>query len=221
MNFPVLYDEGLDRPCKNPYRGEKILYLHRDVRDTLTSMVRLRAGQTTWCEHWVPQIIRSKLAREESFRERYTSELSSIERLEWNLLSLAALYWKYKTEAFFTYQEQGLPVFAVSYERLVTNPRATLHEICGYLGIPFIENLLCHHQLSHTELFANGFTVGDTDPFRPIQSTSVGQWKRFLSAHDVAVIEEITAELSRRIEELFSPGGIAGTRQSASLTSLR
>src|SRR6516225_834096 len=40
MNFPVLYDEGLDRPCKNPYRGEKILYLHRDVRDTLTSMVR-------------------------------------------------------------------------------------------------------------------------------------------------------------------------------------
>jgi len=205
----VLFDEGPEGPCDRFYRDEKILFLHRDVRDTVASMLKLKAGDSNWCEIWVPRIMNAKL-RDESFRIRYFVELRVLENCNRRLVGLASLYWKYKTDSYFTYLEQGLPVAAVSYEGLVTNSRPTLEAVCEHLGIPFHENLLRHSELPHGELFENGLAIGNTDPRSPIQFDSVGQWDRFLSSEDVELITHIAGDLPGRVAALFPSSAFAG-----------
>jgi hypothetical protein len=205
LTWPLLSDEGEEGFCKNFYRGEKILFLQRDVRDTIASMLKLKAGASNWCEIWVPRIINAKIAREEAFRVRYSAELSIIEKWGTPLVGLAALYWKYKSDAFSQYSKHGLPVLAVSYEDLVQNPRPVLESVCRHLGISFHDNLLRHNELPHTELFENGLTVGNTDPKAPIQADSVGQWRRFLSREDLCMIECITGNFPANEAPIYAP----------------
>lgn len=203
LNFQILFDDGAEGPCEKFYRGEKILFLLRDVRDTIASMLKLKMGQSNWCELWVPRIIEAKLVHDETFRARYSSELEIIENCNKPLVGLAALYWKYKTDSFFLYRDGGLPIVAVSYERLVTNQRATLHVVCAHLGITFNENIMRHNEFQHAELFENGLTLGDTDPTRPVQADSVGQWAAFLSREDVELIARISTDLPAKVSALF------------------
>jgi len=180
LTHRVLFDEGLEGPCHNFYRGERILFLQRDVRDTIASMLKLKAGESNWCDIWVPRIIEAKFAHDETFRLRYSAELDLIE----------------------VYRHQGFPVLAVSYERLVADPRRTLEVVCAHLRIPFHENLLRHDLLRHSELFENGLTLGNTDPTKPINSDSVGQWERFLTAKDLEIITSVSGDLPARIAAL-------------------
>jgi hypothetical protein len=202
LTSQVVSDEGLDERCDNFYRGEKILFLHRDARDTVASMLKLKAGDSNWCQIWVPRIIGAKRAGDRLFRARYAAELEIIEGCNNQLIGLAAVYWKYKTESLFSYRDAEFPVLAVSYERLVTKPRGVLPLICAHLGVPFHENLLRHNTFSHPELFENGLTLGNTDPTLPIHFDSVGQWQRLLSDHDVDLIERIAGDLPKRIAAL-------------------
>jgi hypothetical protein len=191
---PVLYDDGPEGVCQNFYRSEKILFLQRDVRDNIASMFKLKVNGSSWCELWVPRIIRSKITHEPEFRERYADELSIINISASPLVGLAALYWKYKNDAFFDYRDAGLPVLAVSYEQLVSHPRPVLQSVCRHLGIAFHGDLLRHHELPHTELLANGLAVGNSNPKAPIQSGSVGQWDEFLSPADLLMVESIVGQ---------------------------
>ena len=109
---------------------------------------------------------------------------------------MAALYWKYKTDALADYCDAGLPVLTVPYEDLVTDPRPVLQAVCRHLGIPFHNDLLRHNELPHTELFENGLTVGNNNPKTPIQTDSVRQWDRFLTKEDLRVIEQVTGSVS-------------------------
>jgi hypothetical protein len=198
----VLIDEGPEGPCGNFYRGEKILFLQRDVHDTIASMLKLKAGESNWCEIWVPRIIEAKLAHDDTFRARYSEELDLIEGCNKRLIGLAALYWKYKTDSFFLYRDRGFPVLAVSYNRLVTDPQSALQLVCVHLGISFHENLLRHNEFKHSELFDNGLTVGNTDPAKPIRADSVGQWQRFLTDEDRDLITRVSGDLPARIVAL-------------------
>jgi hypothetical protein len=189
---PVLLDEGPEGSCNNFYRGEPILFLQRNALDTIASMFKLKAGRASWCELWVPRILQAKVAREPEFQVRYASEFAIIDNSDSKLVGMAALYWKYKNDAFFEYCRAGLPVLAISYEELVKNPRPVLEAVCDHLGVPYHSNLLHHHQLPHTELFGNGLAVGNSNPRQPIQADSVGQWKQFLSDEDVCLVERIS-----------------------------
>jgi hypothetical protein len=204
LNHKVLFDEGPEGPCDSFYRGEKLLFMHREHLDTIASMLRLKAGDSNWCEIWVPSILKTKLAQDEVFRTRYTADVSIAETCDRPLVGLAALYWKYKTEVFFSYREDGKPVLPISYEKLVTNPRPVLQSVCSHLGIPFHENLLCHNDFCHTEVYEGGLTIGNTDSRKPILPDSVGHWTRFLSKADSAIIERITGDLPTRVRALFS-----------------
>src|SRR5207248_2706393 len=159
-----------------------------DVRDTIASMLKLKWGESSWCETWARSIIHAKLAYDETFQARYSEELMTLESCGSPLVGWAALYWKYKTEAFLAYRRDGLPILLVSYERLVTDPRTALESVCSHLGIPFHKALLSHNHILHSELFENGLTLGNTDPRKPIDDHSLGQWHRFLSSEDVTLI---------------------------------
>jgi hypothetical protein len=202
LTHPVLFDEGPEGSCRRFYHGEKILFMQRDVRDTIASMFKLKSGSSTWCEAWVPRIIESKLHRNEAFRRQYSHELATIEGCHSRLLGLAALYWKYKTDAYQAYRSAGLPVLAVSYEDLVTEPQPVLQSVCRHLGVAFHKNLLHHGELPHDELFANGLTVGDTNPNQPIHPDSVGQWVHFFSQRDLDLIDRI---VGKRVDNTAIP----------------
>jgi Sulfotransferase family len=120
------------------------------------------------------------------------------------LVAAAALYWKYKTEPYFEYQAKGLPVLPVRYEHLVSEPRATLEQICDHLGLAWQDALLAHHEVEHTEILEGGVAVGNTDPKKAISQESVAQWDRFLTASDLATIENITGELCDSWDRLTS-----------------
>ena len=204
LTQPVLFDEGAEGFCNNFYRGEKILFLQRDVRDSIVSMLKLNAGRGSWCESWAPLIVKAKVARDEIFRLRYSNELSIIRDCGSPLVGFAALYWKYKNDAFFEYRKAGWPVLAVSYEDLVTDPRPVLQSVCGHLGISFHQDLLRHNELPHGELFESGLTVGNTDPKAPIQPGSVGQWERVLSPADLSIIDRIAGGVNHHQEKCIA-----------------
>jgi hypothetical protein len=166
-------------------------------------MLKLKAGESNWCELWVPRIIQGKLDHDETYRDRYSAELELIEDSKNRLIGLAALYWKYKTESLFLYRDSGFPVLAVSYEQIVSDPRPVLDLICAHLEIPFHENLLRHTEFQHAELFENGFTLGNTDPARPIQRESVGQWPHFLSQEDIDLVGRVCGDLPQRVAAAF------------------
>jgi hypothetical protein len=211
----TLSDEGAEGSCKNFYRGEKILFLQRDVRDNIASMLKLKAGTSNWCELWVPRIINAKIASDHLFRARYARELSIIKICESPLIGFAALYWKYKNDAFADYIRAGFPVLPVPYEKLVTDPRPVLESICRHLGIPFDPILLRHNEVPHTELFENGLTVGNTDPRAPIQSGSVRQWDRFLSPGELRLIHRISEPLGLTVAFTDDRNVTAGLRAYA------
>jgi hypothetical protein len=203
----VLWDDGLDETASAFYLSEPILFVLRNAYDNIASMRKLKAGDKTWCELWVPRILNAKIQRDEAFRLRFTNELSMIEAAateQERLTKQGALYWKYKTAAIVRYRNAGFPVLPVSYERLVTQPEPTLRAICQHLVVQFDDRLLHHNEFAHTEVFAHGRTVGETDPNRPIQSDSVGQSVEWLSDQDKEWIDSVIGDLPLRISALFS-----------------
>jgi sulfotransferase family protein len=199
---PVLRDDGIAGDCAPFYLGEPILFVVRNVYDTIASMRKLKFDGATWCELWVPRNLEAKWRQNESFREQYAEEWRRIEDSSDRLLGQAALYWKYKTEALFRYQAAGLPILPVKYERLVAQPEVILRSVCDFLSIPFDDCLLRHHEASHTELFENGWTVGNTDPGRPIQRESVGQSPQFLTNDECRQIDTITGSVPAQVAQL-------------------
>jgi hypothetical protein len=178
------------------------LFLLRDVHDTIASMLQTRAGESTWGKVWIPRVIKGKLANEDAFRRRYARELDVARSCNRSLIGLAALYWKYKTESFFEYRDDGLPVLGVSYEQLVTHPRDTLGAVCAHLALSFHENLLRHNEFAHAELFEGGLTVGYNDPNKPIRANSLGRWHGRLTEEDLGIIANICGDLPARVAAL-------------------
>jgi Sulfotransferase domain len=196
---PLAADEGLGVTVPAFYKGEPIVYLYRDPRDVVASMVKLRMSETqTWLEFCARPILESKIRRPE-FAERYAAEIAKL-RFHGDALPLVGgLYWKYKTEPLFDYQRRGWPVLPLRYEDLVAAPRRQLRRVASFLGLDWDERLLNHHRLPHTELYPDGTAMGNTDPHKPIALDSVGQWKAHLSADDVAGIWSVAGDLSKRL----------------------
>jgi sulfotransferase family protein len=203
LTDPWLWDEGLPEATTNFYRGQPILFLLRDVRDTIASMLKLRSGEVSWLEVWPTRIVEAKVERDPGFRSRFAQELDLLAKATYRTLATAALYWKYKTIAFLDYQKRGLPVLAIPYEDLAARPETVLPRVCHFLGVPFESQLLDHPRLPHPETSANGLTVGDTDPRRRIDADSVGQWQRLLTPDQTREILAIAGDLPDRLSSAY------------------
>jgi len=198
LDSPVLRDLGLPHEAQQIYHGQKILFLVRDYRDSISSMLKLR-GQTSWLQEWAEPIINAQLAHNGEFARRWSRELALSRTALNRLIGIGALYWTYKNASLLRYKEQGFPVLPICYERLVTRPEEELRRICTFLEIEFSDNLLNHSSQAHRETFQNGLTVGNTNPNRSIDATSVGQWPSFLEAQDITLAQEIVGTLPSTI----------------------
>lgn len=201
LDDPILADEGEPYTATQFYSGQKIVFMLRDVRDTVASMAKLKSGGTAWIDAWPERIFSAKREREERFAREFQRELEQVENCCERTYAMAGLYWKYKTLAFFRYEQRGYPVLGVRYGELVKNPEPVLRRICEFLNIDFQPKLLNHPAFCHPETFENGLTIGNTDPQRPIHAESFGQWTHRLTARQTEAILAIAGDTQARFEE--------------------
>lgn len=201
----MLGDPGQRERTGHFYNGEPLVFLLRDVRDTVVSMSKLRMGRQTWMDVAGRPILEAKL-EEHAFRHRFAAEIGLLEKFGKSTAAVGALYWKYKTAAYLDYQKLNWPVCGVHYERLVSSPAEQLRRITSVLGVTWNDSLLDHAHFPHTEILPSGLAMGNTDPQRPIDVASVRQWEKALSPRDIEQILAIAGDLNEQIsaEEMIS-----------------
>lgn len=201
---PLLWDYGLPERPSRFYSGQKIIFMVRNVKDTIASMLKLRTGTATWLETWGEPIIEQKIQKDPAFAHRYSRELHLRAESTNRQVASGAFYWKYKNDAFFDLVHSGCPVLPVVYESLVCNPRSELERICSFLGIRWHAAMLEHPRLAHREVFETGLTLGNTDPKRPIDAASVDQWESFIPREALPDIEAIAGTTQRQLQARIS-----------------
>jgi hypothetical protein len=173
---------------RNPYRGQPLVFLVRDARDTVASMVTLRIGRRRWIDFFVEPTLRDKVRHDPAFVERYGSAWVELAEARFPAEARAALYWRYKVDALFEYQRRGWPVVAIRYEDLTNAPERELRKVCEALAVPWELALLDHPSFAHGEIGPDRLAIGNTDSNRSIDTNSVGRWPSEL---DAAAIDEI------------------------------
>lgn len=195
LTNPILKDGPVEE-MQNPYRGQPLIFMIRNIRDTIASMVRLKNPDgCPWLMEWGLPILESKMQSDAEFRAKYGAIFSATKEARYPALAAAALYWTYKTDGMKVYLNRGYPVLPVRYEDLVAKPVSELMRVCGFLRIPWEPALLAHPSFPHGELMGDGLAVGKTDPRRDIDSESVGLWRQEFSADQVDEILEFAGDL--------------------------
>ena len=199
LTEPLLRDFGLAEEARNIYTGQPILFLQRDVRDTIVSMLNLRIGASCWLETWGLPILEWKINTQAAFRQKYAADIECWRNASDRLVASGALYWKYKNSAYLEHAARGFRLLRVRYEELVSESEPVLHRICEFLGVAFEDQLMNHSGMAHAELLEGGLAVGGTDPARSIDTRSVGQWKRVLTESQLQDIRSIAGDLEERL----------------------
>jgi len=128
MDRAELCDYGLEEKASRFYwPPQKILYVLRDVRDVVTSMLGLRMGQQSWLEVWGVPILNWKFDHDPDFAAVHGGDLMKARSSPHLLVAAGALYWKYKTMPLFRYLERGYPCSA-SATRTWSRPGPDLAE---------------------------------------------------------------------------------------------
>ncbi len=198
LGNPSLCYRNLLPEVANVYRGQPIIFMLRDVRDTVLSMRNLRTIDGIWLDtHLIPALW-SKIVSDPVFNTRYAAQIQLLETTRRFRLACAALYWRCKTEALWDYYKAGFPVLPVRYEDLVTDAPKELRRVCECLQVPLEPALLRHQSVSHGEL-CNGLAIGDTDPTRPIDSQSVGRWREAFTDAEVEEILKFAGDIQASI----------------------
>jgi hypothetical protein len=182
------------------YNGEKVIHVVRDVLDVVGSMMKLKAAaEMSWLQKYGRSILDAMVRNsntDKAFKEKY----KELERQRMPLHLVGALYWEVKNQGYFDLQKCAKPVFAVKYERLVASPKEGLQQICRFLGIEWSDALLNHPAHSHGELDERGRAIGETDPRRNIDTSSVGGYRNLLNERDAFEVNLLTRDMGRRLE---------------------
>jgi len=197
FNEPFFTDPSLDFIIHNKYQKNKKIFMIRDVRDTIASMIFLKQNTSNWFEIWPKQYLEFWKYTIPEFKKKYDDDMKKIEKSKNPLFSLASFYWKYKNEKLFDYDTKNI-VLTMEYETLVQNPKSSILKIIEFLGLEWEDNLLKHHLLKHSEVDENGITVGYNDTKKAITTSSVSQYKKILSKEQLNDIMSISGELMTR-----------------------
>jgi len=212
LKIPLFTEQLLDRRVRyeefgsfrNFYRhGHRILFMHRDVRDVVASMLRLEQPDGgMWIDRYGRRILAERM-RERTFAARYAHLLAWLKNRDFPPHAVAALYWCYKSEAYLDYRAAGLPVLGVRYERLVHQPEQTLRAVLEFLGSEWSECVLSHPAFRHGELRSDGLAIGGTDPKRAIDTTSVGNFSDVLRPGELSDVQAIAGPTAERLNAVL------------------
>ncbi|QDT93026.1 sulfotransferase family protein [Gimesia algae] len=174
---------------------DEVIFITRDVLDVVSSMKTLTFDDgLSWLQKYGLETLKFKM-NDESFCNKYKTEIKQVEETEYNEAAVGALYWKFKNDALFEYQQAGLKLLSLKYETLVSSPRTEITRIVEFLNIEFEDSLLNHHKIKHSEIGPDGKAIGGTDPGKAISTSSVGRYVGILSESEIQIIHGITGSL--------------------------
>jgi hypothetical protein len=81
----------------------------------------------------------------------------------------------------------------VRYEDLVTDPEPTMRALLEWLGEPWSEAVLAHHEVDRTEVEVEGFTRTDA----PIDTSRIDEWTHYLRGAELKLLAARTAQIAR------------------------
>lgn len=201
---PFLADIGIDFRTQNHFKNKPIVFLVRDVLDTITSMSLLEQNGMSWLKRWATKTIDFWCKTNPFFVELYQHEINFLKNANNKDLVAGALCWKFKTSSYFSYVKNSVPIILIHYEDLVTKKQIPIKRILDFLNLEWEDSLLSHEKISHPETDESGITVGNNDSKIPIHSSSVGIHKKFLKQKEKSEILNIThdlmSELNYKIE---------------------
>jgi glycosyltransferase involved in cell wall biosynthesis len=196
---PFLRDDAAilarERGVKYSYDGEELIFMIRDARDTVASMLGLKS----WLTLFGDPILESKINNDSAFANRYAAEIAIAGASSYYQVARAALIWRYKTDSLWHYIDRRYRVLPVRYETLVKWPRRELTNVCRFLSVSFESSLLRHESVPHSELNADGMAIGNTNPKRSINDASVGQWRQRFSTPEIDEILRIAGNTQARL----------------------
>jgi hypothetical protein len=180
---------------QNSYDRERLIFMIRDARDTVASMLGLKS----WLALSGDPVLESKINNDSAFANRYAAEIAIARASSYYPVARAALIWRYKSDSLWDYIDRGYRVLPVRYETLVKWPRVELTNVCRFLYVSFESSLLHHAYMPHGELHADGMATGNTNPKRSISDASVGRWRQRFSTPQIDEILRIAGNTQGRL----------------------
>ena len=96
---PMLRDDAAIRAgtsgIANPYHGESLIFMVRDARDAVASMLNLK----DWLPQFGDSVLEAKITGDAEFAERYSEEIRTAQTSAHPQVARAALIWRYKVDA--------------------------------------------------------------------------------------------------------------------------
>jgi len=190
---------------KNKLVRPKVLWLMRDPRDVVASMVNLhlkinRFVSVSWALNYsaveISKILKNipsqYLSQYEDEIEQFISgkSIPSLLKNDDQVIFEAALCWKLKQISLDVFKDTSVDFQIVKYEDLIKNPRKEITSILSYLNLEWDENVLQHH------LIHSGYSIGNTQNDRPIDKNNNGKWVEVLGKEEHEIIEEVCSEVA-------------------------
>jgi protein-tyrosine sulfotransferase len=189
--------------------GIKVIWCIRDPRDVILSMMKLTleiSKDTTlpWVAHpggAGSEIENSARALHKSMSDELIQLCKSYKVIagkqpaSWSqeeMVFVASLCWRIKQELLAIYYELGIAYMVLHYENLVKNPENTIRDVLQFVGLPWHDNVLKHHQLH------SGVSVGGTVNSRPIDKSNIGKWADAFDTRVLSIIKTVCAGTAAR-----------------------
>ena len=202
MDEPFFSDVTIDFIINNHYQNFPQIFMVRDVRDTISSMMTLKQEKSTWYDLWPKKSLEFWIATIPGFEKIFAKDIRKISNSKNKLISYSSFYWKYKTGAFFNYEKKRI-VHLIKYEDLVSDPLETIQGLVKFLKLNFEDALMVHHKKKHSLTNERGITIGNTDTKLPIFNESIGRYKKTFSKSQLQEINNISGDVMEKLRYSF------------------
>jgi len=206
----------------NRIPGVKVLWCARDPRDVVLSMLKIKLKfrspdsesfcWISWANHPVGAALEIEncmasltgvadgeiLEGIEKFRQ--INNKSPLVRSADEAVFTAALCWRLKNQLLGLYQKENVLYKVSRYEGLISKPGPTIKKILSYLGLPWNDDVLRHHELH------SGMSIGSTENVRPIDAKNMSKWKGVLSEDELSIIQSVCSEVAKNFDYHVSIG---------------
>lgn len=197
--FPIKnHEKTISEKFREFYDKQPIIFLIRDVRDRVSSMLRF-IDKTSPNTNETCKTFLSLIEENQFIRKNFHEDLSKILGKDEKLPSILALEWKIKNYAFLKYQEKGFPIIKVRYEDLVLRTESTLQDITSFLNVPFEKTLLNFYNMPHEGLRDTNVDRNFDDTRRGPDTASIGLYKKYLNSQQIDEIMEISSDMMRKL----------------------
>lgn len=197
--FPVPgFDDKLAENFRKFYSDQPIIFLTRDVRDRVSSVINL-GGRTGVGIDGLNNTFRAWIKKNPYIQENFNEEIKNVERSKEKIFAFEALDWKIKNSSYFIYKERGYPILRIKYEDLVLKTEESLQQITKFLQLPFEKTMLNFYKMPHPGLKSIGVDSNLDKTQRNTDSKSIGLYKKHLNENQTTAIMDITSDLMKEL----------------------